>query len=76
MQINCGAGQTTNNLNRKQIRSYSRFPFQACLLRLFFSKLLQELPLVALVQHKKINLSCTRLSITIAAKACQEENQL
>jgi hypothetical protein len=53
MQINCGAGQTTNNLNRKQIRSYSRFPFQACLLRLFFSKLLQELPLVALVQHKK-----------------------
>jgi len=34
-----------------------------------FSKLPQELPLVALVQQEKISLSCTRLSIAIGARA-------
>jgi len=33
-----------------------------------FSKLLQELPLVALNQQEKISYSCTRLSIAIGAR--------
>jgi len=39
-----------------------------------FSKLPQELPLVALVQQEKISPSCTRLSIAIGARTCQEES--
>jgi hypothetical protein len=52
----------------QEFKAFSRFSLQACFLKLIFSKLPQELPLVALVQHEKISLSCTRLFITIGAR--------